>query len=97
FRVWSGLLSIRDTPNGARLPKKLYRKAEIEVDPHSRTELGGYIWWKHDEGWSAERNLLGNQIYLKEIFDTPETITVVDAKKTTIPDTWKGKKSLQVS
>lgn len=97
FRVWTGVLSIRDTANGARLPKKLYRQTEIEVDPDSRTELGGYVWWKHEEGWSAERNQLGNQIYLKEIFDTPETMVVIETEKATIPDTWKGKKSLQVS
>lgn len=102
FRVWTGVLSIRETANGKRLVKKLYRKTELEVDPNSRTELGGYVWWQHDLGWSAERNQLGNQIYLKEVFDTPETTVVtvvepvVEQKKATIPDTWTGIKTLQV-
>ncbi|GAB5492088.1 MAG: hypothetical protein Phog2KO_23030 [Phototrophicaceae bacterium] len=96
FRVGTAVLSIRDAANGARIAKKLYRNAEIEVEPNSRTELGGYVWWKHADGWSAERNQLANQIYLKEIFDTPETIPVIEPKKTTIPNTWTGIKTLQV-
>lgn len=36
----------------------------ITVDPDSRTEADGFIWWKHDQGWSAEAKLNGSDTYL---------------------------------
>ncbi|MGB7342192.1 MAG: peptidoglycan DD-metalloendopeptidase family protein [Phototrophicaceae bacterium] len=97
FRVWSSVLSVRDAANGKRLSTRLYRGNELNIDPHSRTEAGGYIWWQHDKGWSAERNGIGNQIYLKEIFDTPETLPIAEEEKWKVPDTWKGIFGLQVA
>lgn len=97
FRVWSSVISVRDAANGGRLPDKLYRGTEIEVAPQSRTETGGYIWWQHDKGWSAERNTAGNVIYLKELFDTPDSIPIPEDQKAKIPDSWTGTKALQVA
>ena len=97
FRVWSGALSIRETPNGKRKPERLYRGTEIEVSQASRTESGGYIWWQHDKGWSAERTIAANVTYLKEVLDTADSIPIPDAKKAKLPDTWKGIIPLQVA
>lgn len=36
----------------------------LNIVPDSRTEADGYIWWQHDAGWSAEKNLAGTQIFL---------------------------------
>ncbi|MDQ7036856.1 MAG: hypothetical protein Q9P01_19085 [Anaerolineae bacterium] len=67
FRVWAANVSIRESANGKRLAEKLFRKAEITVEPQSQTEAGNYIWWKHDKGWSAERSINGNEVFLKEV------------------------------
>lgn len=97
FRVWSSVLSVRDAANGKRLPTKLYCRDEIKVDVTSRTETGKYIWWKHDKGWSAERSLDGNQVFMKEVFDRPASVTVPESKRVQIPDTWKGTVFMQVA
>jgi hypothetical protein len=65
FRVGSLKLRARRDPNlrGETLtwidPGTL-----LEVDGGSRTEADGYIWWRHNIGWSAECNLAGSEIYL---------------------------------
>lgn len=97
FRVWTSIISIRETANGKRLPQRLYRGTEIESLSSSRTESGGYIWWQHEQGWSAERNSAGTVTYLKEIFATPATMPVPEDQKAKLPDTWKGIISLQVA
>lgn len=97
FRVWSASISIREAPNGKRLAEKLYGKTEINVEPQSKTEAGGYIWWKHDKGWSAERSVNGRAVFLKEVFDSPASGGVQAAKKVELPDTWKGTMTMQVA
>jgi uncharacterized protein YvpB len=37
----------------------------VEVDATSRTEVGGYIWWKHSTGWSASSSTDGVQVFMK--------------------------------
>jgi|GEM_PF-601492 len=37
----------------------------IEVDPNSRTEADGYVWWKHAGGFSAEKSTNGQQVFLQ--------------------------------
>ena len=39
----------------------------VQVNPASRIEADGYVWWKHAEGWTAERTLDGAEIYLVEL------------------------------
>lgn len=97
FRVWAQSLSIRDAPNGKRLTKKLPRKTEITVDPQSRTEAGGYIWWKHDSGWSAECSANGRELFMKEVFDEPPTARLDPAKRVELPAHYKGKMTLQIA
>src|SRR5258708_17426435 len=36
----------------------------VNVDDSSHTEADGFVWLKHDRGWSAERTLDGRTIYL---------------------------------
>jgi hypothetical protein len=97
FRVWAANISIRETPNGVRKPERLLSKMELKVDPTSATEKDGYIWWKHDKGWTAERSVNGNEVFMKEVFDTPASNPIDPAKKVAIPQTWTGKFNLQVA
>jgi len=46
------------------LVKWLSPGQSVQVDPVSRIEADGYVWWKHSEGWTAERTLDGAEIYL---------------------------------
>jgi hypothetical protein len=98
FRVIAQNISVRITPNGQRGKEKLFRKQEIRVNPASRTEAGGYIWWQHDRGWSAERSLDGNEIFMREVFDIPAaTGGLATPKRVELPETWRGKMVLQVA
>ena len=52
----------------------------VEVDPTSRTDAEGYTWWKHDQGWSAEKSTGG------DVFMLPADPNAEDK----LPDTpWK--------
>ena len=37
----------------------------IDVEPKSRIEADGYVWWKHSGGWSAEKSLDEKRIFLQ--------------------------------
>lgn len=97
YRVWAANISIRETPNGTRKPERLLSKMELKVIPTSRTEKDGYIWWQHDKGWTAERSIDGNEVFMKEVFDSPASSPIDPAKKVTIPAHWTGKFNLQVA
>lgn len=97
FRVWAANISIRETPNGMRIPTRLLAKMEVKVEPSSRTEKDGYIWWKHDKGWTAERSVDGRDILMKEVFDSPASNPIAPDKKVAIPAHWQGKFALQVA
>lgn len=45
---------------------------QVHAEADSRTEADGYVWWKHDEGWTAERSIDGIEIYLTQ----PQSIGV---------------------
>lgn len=64
---------VRSAPGltGAHI-KWLQPGTQIIVDATSKQEVDGYVWWRHAEGWSAERAL-----------DDDEEIYLVDA--TTLP------------
>ncbi|MBC8100288.1 MAG: hypothetical protein H7Y11_12650, partial [Armatimonadetes bacterium] len=64
--VTTRAISVRKTPNGAHTALKLAPKQGIQVDPLSRTEAGGYAWWQHPDGWSAERATFGSETLMKE-------------------------------
>jgi hypothetical protein len=70
FRVALGPLSVRVAP--AITSQRLELLAvgdEIDVDEKSRTEAGGYIWWKHygKQQWTAEKRLIDNVIYMTAV------------------------------
>lgn len=48
----------------------------IEVDPTSRTEKDNYVWWKHADGWSAERSSDNSSIFLFEPGSIPVTTPI---------------------
>lgn len=90
FQVVEGPLSVRSEP-GAQWVAQLVKGQEIEVDPASRRESGGYVWWKHALGWSAERTLDGTKVLMteiaapavaasKKIFTVTETVLSVRAE-----------------
>jgi hypothetical protein len=97
FRVWAGQISIRDTANGKRLPEKLFKGTEIQVDPKSRTEAANYVWWRHQKGWSAECSLDGKEIFMKEVFDVPPPVALDPAKKVDLPPYFQGKVFVQLA
>lgn len=72
FEISATLVRIRSEPSvlGTDLGS-LAASTIIDVDPMSRTEADGYIWWKHDLGWSVEKSTDGAQIFL-------QTLLVVD-------------------
>lgn len=87
FKVIDGPLSIRSAAAGARLTPVLSIGQTVEVDPTSRKETSGYVWWQHAQGWSAERNMSGTQIFLQAIStDETQTDTPTDDNSTTTPD-----------
>ncbi|GAB4574336.1 MAG: hypothetical protein Kow0077_20380 [Anaerolineae bacterium] len=54
----------------------------ITVDPNSRTEADGYIWWRHADGWSAAGTSDGREVYL-----VPAETPPVDTRPEAPPDT----------
>ncbi|NWF67705.1 MAG: peptidoglycan DD-metalloendopeptidase family protein [Chloroflexi bacterium] len=98
FRVVAQTISIRETAGGKKLPQKLVYGTEVRVEGSSRTEAAGYIWWKHDKGgWSSERSVDGDEVFMKEVFATAAKGAIDPAKKVQIPATWKGTKVFQVA
>lgn len=95
FRVWAQSISVRAAPNGSRTGLKLFRPMEIKVNPASRTEAGGYVWWQHDKGWSAECSTNGREIFMREVFDVPAAAALPPAQRVALPDTFRGKRVLQ--
>ncbi len=88
-------LSIRVAPDrdASRIRKDglrenwLYEGDIIQVDPNSRTEADGHIWWKHDCGWSAERPLGENtEKYLIPFdYDPSAMVIKMDCREVVFP------------
>ncbi len=66
FQVTASTLNARNRIGGD-VSAKLKRGDHVEVDPASRTEQDGYVWWQHRDGWSAERKLDGSSILMIDI------------------------------
>ena len=74
FQVIDGPLSVRDKPHGQFIDR-IPQGHRVAVVPNSRKEEGHYIWWKHDLGWSAERNINGDTVFMQQVdvaFESPE-------------------------
>jgi murein DD-endopeptidase MepM/ murein hydrolase activator NlpD len=67
FEVGRINVRVRSIPSSAGiLIRELTPGTQITVDLASRTEAGGYVWWKHKDGWSVERKLDNSEVYLYE-------------------------------
>lgn len=79
FEVGSERVRVRDKPglNGTSIGW-LSPEQVISVQGNSRTEADGYVWWKHDTGWSAERATSSEAIFLYEPGTAPYKL---DAKQ----------------
>lgn len=67
FKVIDGPVNIRRTPNGATTNRMLFTGNQVQVDADSRTEAGGYVWWQHHAGWSAERSTAGSVVFMEMV------------------------------
>lgn len=94
FIVTDGPLSVRTAPTlapGSRISGRiLVNDQRVEVDPKSRTEAEGYVWWRHAGGWSAERSINGVEINMIELIPPktdpqPPATTVPHTPQTTTP------------
>src|SRR5690606_18155571 len=84
FRVSSVKVRVRAEPNlQGQMLKWLDPGTLIECDGGSRREADGYVWWRHNEGWSAERNLAGSEVYLVD----PSVPVDIPAPRTNEPPT----------
>ena len=70
FVVVKGPVYIRSAPTLAPGTKTeglwLRYEQTVDVDATSRTESEGYVWWRHQDGWSAERSLDRQQVFMVE-------------------------------
>jgi hypothetical protein len=84
FKVGSVKVRVRGDANlVGRMVRWLDPGTLLEVDGNSRTIADGYIWWRHNEGWSAERNIIGSEVYLVD----PSTPVDIPAPRTNEPPT----------
>lgn len=86
FRVVDGPLSIRPEPSTlAQRIGELPIGTVVEVEPNSRTEAAGFVWWKHTTGWSAERSQDGRRVFMNEFNPTPSPDDPDDSSATATP------------
>src|SRR5437868_647994 len=67
YRVVVDALAIRTQPqigDQFKIAQQLKRNDIITVNDDSRTEASGFVWLKHDLGWSAERTSDGKTIFM---------------------------------
>jgi hypothetical protein len=86
FVVGSDQVRVRSEPNlkGAMI-KWLMPGQTIEMDEASRTESDGYVWWKHADGWSAERSVSGQSIFMTASQPAQATPEKLEKKDTSTP------------
>lgn len=62
-------LSVRKTAslNADRVGDGFQPGTVITVDANSRTEADNFVWWQHDQGWSAERKTDGTAVLMEEV------------------------------
>ncbi len=92
FKVTDGPLSIRDRASATGTWRgQMQNGTEIVVQADSRTEADGFVWWRHNLGWSAERKTDGSKTYLTLVSasvpadPTPDPIDPVPADPTPDP------------
>ncbi|MEQ8673200.1 MAG: M23 family metallopeptidase [Aggregatilineales bacterium] len=80
FKVTDGPVKIRTRPGGLAVPIELKNGQIIQVDPDSRTESGGFVWWEHESGWSAQGNLSKTRLFMMPITEE-QAQAALEAKK----------------
>ena len=71
FRITTSGLRMRSAPSlSAAILTRLDNDSLIEVEPDSRTEAEGYIWWQSEQGWIAQGRVNLHELYMMDI--TPE-------------------------
>lgn len=98
FQVMTPVLKVRTEPSAE--PRTLVPSVQlqmgdkVEVDPNSRTVDDGYIWWKHSQGWSAEReDKDGGEILMAD----PSTISTATTVPTSIATTTASETATNVN
>jgi hypothetical protein len=74
FRVVALGVTIRDEPNSDAIRVGRLRQGEellLSDHPSYRVEADGFVWRRHEQGWSAERSLDGKEEYLLSIDALP--------------------------
>lgn len=68
FQVVTLALNVRTKPTTEErtlIPDKQLRLGErVAVLPTSRIENEGFVWWRHKEGWSAEKSVDNSRIFM---------------------------------
>ncbi|MBX3085091.1 MAG: cellulase family glycosylhydrolase [Anaerolineae bacterium] len=84
FVITDGPVSVRTQPR--RVPETLIKGLllntgqRIEMDGMSRIETDGYVWWRHKDGWSAEKSLTTSEVNMVEEVSTPQPMQpIIDA------------------
>ncbi|MBZ0302119.1 MAG: M23 family metallopeptidase, partial [Anaerolineae bacterium] len=82
FKVASVKVRVRRLPNlQGEMLGWLEPGTVFDADGNSRQETDGYVWWRHNDGWSAERNLAESEVYLVD----PSVVVDIPAPRTNEP------------
>ena len=63
----------------------LKRGQVIRVDADSRTENDGYVWWKHDDGWSASGTVSNSRMFMRFVADEEPVVPSGEVPGSTTP------------
>ena len=94
FQVVDGPIGIRMEPNGQLVGLQLKQSDQIEVIDDS-VDKDGYIWVKHNKGWSAVSNSDGDEVFMLDISSRPTDaprVFRVWAQNISIRDSPNGKR-----
>lgn len=81
FQVVTSSLRVRSAPStSAQILARLSADTQVEVDPASRFEAEGFIWWQSAQGWLAQ-----GRVNLRELYMLDVTPGVPPASLVTLP------------
>jgi hypothetical protein len=77
FQVVTLALNVREEPtleDRVVLPEEQLRMGEqVEAEVDSRTDNQGFVWWKHETGWSAEKTSDSSEVFMVDVSEDPPT------------------------
>ncbi len=89
FKIIANAMVVYNEPGGNKIGK-IPKGIIFEVEPDSRQEQLGSIWWKHSAGWSIERTVDGATVFLEPVGgaadDASNPATPDDASSPATPD-----------